>query len=61
MKRSHITHLSFSTALLLALLLPAAAPAQNEFRLQRTKKESIPINVSPVSYTHLTLPTIYSV
>jgi hypothetical protein len=46
MKRSHITHLSFSTALLLALLLPAAAPAQNEFRLQRTKKESIPINVS---------------
>ncbi len=33
-------------ALIMTLILSAAAQGQNSFRLQRTKKESVPINVS---------------
>ncbi len=46
MKRSSITTLSLLAAMICTILLPSAMHAQSEFRLQRTKKESIPINFS---------------
>jgi hypothetical protein len=46
MKQAPSTSILILIAVILTLILPAASQAQSAFRLKRTKKESVPINVS---------------
>ena len=38
-----------------------SAPAGKPLRIVHLSDPHLPIHIAPVSYTHLTLPTIYSV